>query len=522
MQFIALTKRLLLTISALLLLLGSGSAFAHKGETPIQKDLSELDECLGRYGELCTEREKNIADLLELIPSSDLESSYAIYEKVYELCAAYNFDRACEVLSAQEELSRRLRNKEKLNEVLLHRAEINIAAGLFLEGSQILFSQIDTLSLSKSQKDSYYQQCLRFSCDYAEYSRTPEQRQELYREAGRYMKLILESSDPQSYTYRYYKMVDYANNDFLEQARDAALEIVETLDPQSRPSAIVSYYLAMVYDRLGDTPNAIHWYSESAKNDIHNCAKDNASLCCLAIILFDRGDVERAFRYINTSMDDAVFFNSKVRPWQISKSLPAIERAYNGGQKRMNALYRKLVISLSSVSCALLLILAYLAYLFADRKKRNRELSRLNAELQHTLGELSEANAAKEEYLGLFLSMSSDYLWKLKKLYSREQMESELKTFYATFDNAFISLYPDFVEKFNSLLKPSEQIELKKDELLNTELRIFALIKLGITQSSHIAALLRYSVNTIYNYRAQIKNAALNDRDNFEERVREL
>lgn len=149
-------------------------------------------------------------------------------------------------------------------------------------------------------------------------------------------------------------------------------------------------------------------------------------------------------------------------------------------------------------------------------------MSRLNAELQHTLGELSEANAAKEEYLGLFLSMSSDYLGKLKKLYSREQMESELKTFYATFDNAFISLYPDFVEKFNSLLKPSEQIELKKDELLNTELRIFALIKLGITQSSHIAALLRYSVNTIYNYRAQIKNAALNDRDNFEEQVKKL
>ena len=101
-------------------------------------------------------------------------------------------------------------------------------------------------------------------------------------------------------------------------------------------------------------------------------------------------------------------------------------------------------------------------------------------------------------------------------------MEKELKSFYNTFDNAFIQIYPDFVEKFNALLKPESRIELKKGEMLNTELRIFALIKLGITQSSHIASLLRYSVNTIYNYRAQIKNAALGNKDNFEDLVRKI
>ena len=104
----------------------------------------------------------------------------------------------------------------------------------------------------------------------------------------------------------------------------------------------------------------------------------------------------------------------------------------------------------------------------------------------------------------------------------REQYEAELKNFYKTFDTSFLSLYPTFVEDLNALLTEEGRIVVKEGGLLNTELRIFALIKLGITQSSHIASLLRYSVNTIYNYRAQVKNAALSDRENFEENVRKI
>jgi DNA-binding CsgD family transcriptional regulator len=101
-------------------------------------------------------------------------------------------------------------------------------------------------------------------------------------------------------------------------------------------------------------------------------------------------------------------------------------------------------------------------------------------------------------------------------------VEEELKEFYDMFDQAFLKLYPKFVEQFNGLLREDSQIELKKGKLLNTELRIFALIRLGITQSSDIASMLRYSSNTIYNYRAQIKNACIGDRETFEERVKQI
>ena len=152
----------------------------------------------------------------------------------------------------------------------------------------------------------------------------------------------------------------------------------------------------------------------------------------------------------------------------------------------------------------------------------NKSIAQAENVLRQTNLALVEANAAKEEYLGLFLSMCSGYLDKLKKTLSREEYEAELKNFYKTFDRSFLSLYPTFVNDFNTLLKEDSRVALKDGELLNTELRIFALIKLGITQSSHIASLLRYSVNTIYNYRAQIKNAALSDRENFEDMVRNI
>ena len=152
----------------------------------------------------------------------------------------------------------------------------------------------------------------------------------------------------------------------------------------------------------------------------------------------------------------------------------------------------------------------------------NNSIESAEESLRKTNLKLLEANAAKEEYLGLFLSMCSGYLDKLKKTITRDQYEAELKSFYKTFDTSFLTLYPNFVEDFNGLLKEDQRIVLKEGEMLNTELRIFALIKLGITQSSHIASLLRYSVNTIYNYRAQIKNAVKEDRGNFEDRVKKI
>ena len=247
-------------------------------------------------------------------------------------------------------------------------------------------------------------------------------------------------------------------------------------------------------------------------------------------------DTDRAFRYIRQSLDDAVFYNAKLRKVQIATALPMIEKAYSDNKARQDKEKRRYINWITTIAILLLMICVVAIRFYYKGRLNAKEIENKNTQLAEYYKsieaaenhlkmanlELVEANAAKEEYLGLFLSMCSGYLDKLKKAQGREQYEEELKKFYRTFDTSFLQLYPTFVEDFNSLLQEESRMTLKDGETLNTELRIFALIKLGITQSSHIASLLRYSVNTIYNYRAQVKNAALSDRENFEESVRKI
>jgi hypothetical protein len=314
------------------------------------------------------------------------------------------------------------------------------------------------------------------------------------------------------------------------------MRLIETLNKSSRDYAVQAYWQGFICENLERKEENIQWWVESALCDIKGAIKDNAALCSIAIKLTDPRDTERAFRYIRISLEDAIFYNAKLRMVQIAATMPWIEKTYIDGQTAQVEETRKYLMFISLAALLLLLSILFLFRLHMQGKKKARTIESQNAmlaesnqsiihteeTLRRTNLELVEANAAKEEYLGLYLSMCSGYLDKLKKTIAREQYESELKNFYKTFDRSFLQLYPSFVDDFNSLLKEDSRIVVKDGELLSTELRIFALIKLGITQSSHIASLLRYSVNTIYNYRAQIKNAALSDRENFEEMVRNI
>ena len=152
----------------------------------------------------------------------------------------------------------------------------------------------------------------------------------------------------------------------------------------------------------------------------------------------------------------------------------------------------------------------------------NQQLTALNASLE-------ESNIVKEQYICRYLEVYRDYISRITKLARKAGekdpdaiMKREMAEFYRQFDHTFLSLYRNFVTDFNALLVPEQRIYPKAGEGLTTELRIFALIRLGITSSTKIAELLCYSPNTIYNYRAKVKNASLGDRDSFELRVAKL
>ena len=520
-------------ILSLFLAVSCVDAYRH----PLADELGRLDSELARMDEYVNEKEAKIITIEGLLASDDLspEQKYGLYGQLYQECVAYQFDKAKAILESQEAIAAELEDRSLMNSAVVEKAMLFTTAGMFLE-AQDLFQQLDTTTFNYQQKISWYNARQKFLHDYQEYVRTSGITVPEAVNIRAYQDLILKNTPKDSPLNHHIYIMRLIEEQRWDEAYSENLRIIEGQNKSSRDYAVQCYWQGFICENLEREEETIRWWIESAICDIRGAIKDNAALCSVAIKLTDPHDTDRAFRYIRISLDDAIFYNAKLRKVQIASTFPWIEKAYRDSRDlQMKDRSRYLIVTVL-VAFLLLIILTYTVRLYRKRQRSAKEIEAKNIQLdaytksimaveedlRRTNLDLVEANAAKEEYLGLFLSMCSGYLDKLRKTLPREQYDAELKNFYKTFDTSFLSLYPTFVEDLNALLTEEGRIVVKEGGLLNTELRIFALIKLGITQSSHIASLLRYSVNTIYNYRAQVKNAALSDRENFEENVRKI
>ena len=501
-------------------------------ETELSATLRVLDQALEHSQEYVNVRQLEISSLQNMLNSRgvNLRKEYEIYGELFNLCSSFNFDQAKDAATRQLEIAEQLHDPYLVNRSLLSLSMLNAKSGLFLEAARTM-EKVDTTKLDNALRAEWYNVCQRFESDYAEYSRIlPSSKVKILRQ--KYISM----TDPQSSMNAQLKIQLLISEGEYHRAAGVNRCFIDKPDHNTHEYAIHAYWQARICKLLGQEEEALCWWAKSAIADVMGAVKDNASLCSLANELILTNDVDRAFRYIRISMDDALFFNAKLRQNQIASALPVIEKRYYMAQaeKRYSRNIAFFVLTLFAILLAVISVIS--AHYYRKAKKSAMEIEEKNKQIldycksiedaERSLIEanhaLSEANAAKEEYLGLFLSMCSGYIDKLKKFISREEKEAELRNFYKTFDTAFLELYPNFVSEFNALLREEERISLKDGELLSTEMRIFALIKLGITQSSHIASLLRYSVNTIYNYRAKIKNAALDDREQFEDKIKKI
>ena len=506
-------------------------------ESVYEDYLDRLDSTLEMAPEYVRAKEQRISSIENMLHSRGVTplQQYQIYHQLYNEYFAFQFDKAKDALDNQIAISEELDDRDMKNDAMLDKALLLTNAGFFFEANKV-FDALDTLALDKEQMVRWYYARQKYLRDYQEYVSTSDFILPDVEKIKYYQDKVLSDIDAPSQMNRQVRILRLLEEQDYKNAYEENRYFIGTLDPEGHDYAVQTYWQGVICDNLNLKEESIKWWVESAISDIKGAVKDNASLCSVAVQLVAPEDTERAFKYIRISLDDAVYYNAKLRKVQIASTMPWIQSAYaeskdiqNRDRNRFFLLTLAAAVMLACVS--LLSVSLYVQGRRAAREVRNQaeqlaEYNRSIVEAEDSLRrknlDLIEANAAKEEYLGLFLSMCSGYLDKLKKNITRDQYEAELKNFYKTFDTSFLSLYPSFVEDLNSLLKPENRIVLKEGEQLNTELRIFALIKLGITQSSHIASLLRYSVNTIYNYRAQVKNAALEDRGNFEEMVKTI
>lgn len=527
--------------------------------------LDELDRTIEATEEYVGVRQTKIDNYEALLQQENLSpmQRYKIYCSLYDEYYSFQFDRALEMLDRRYELSQQMKNRELQADDQLDRAMLYTISAMFLEAGGMLEGEIDTLSLSDEQLVEYYNIQQRFHSDFWHYTSDEEVRNRSGAKKTYYRNRILQITPADHPAHRDITLRNLIESGRWAEAELLNMELLENYSPDEHEYAMYAYDRARILEALERRDEMREWFARSAISDIHTATKDHASLCSLAQNLLECDDIDRAFRYVTISLNDALFYNAKLRPWQISAVIPEIEKAYQQKQQahqltleRQEAHSRYLAIIISVLAVLLMAICGYMAHLLRRARKSSRkiremneriagtnsELQLLNEKLGSVNSDLREANAVKEEYIALFLSMCSDYIEKLttmqrsvrrklsqgkteeleRELQSSSLMDEELENFYQMFDNAFLSLYPNFVEEFNALLKPDAHIEPKRGERLNTELRIFALIRLGIHDSSRIASLLRYSVNTIYNYRARTKNSALNDRDSFEERIKTI
>lgn len=522
-----------------------------------------LDEAICHSPQYVAQRRASITRLkTELINAGSDKERYDYSYRLYDEYKAFVNDSAIYYLRQCINLAEQMANPQQAAYCRSKLAYQCSNTGLYNEALFCLRA-INPEELDRQTLSTFYKACNHVYSELAFHGKIEDMRKECSEKALEYESLMLEilSTDSRDYLQRM-EQTCMAQGRLKESLRynDQWLKKVEV---GSHPFAMVAFYRYKEYEMRGDTIQMSRWLAESALADVRNAVMDQGSMWELANLLMKQGDIDRAYRYIGFANECATRFGTRLRSWLISPVVTMIDRQYHAHLEQEQLRTRLFI---GAVSLLALLILVSLLYVNRQRHKlavahkdlrdsnvrlsevneqlhqSNTQLTQLNNELSTLNIQLSESNHVKEEYVGRFLRQCSLYIDKqdamrrkvnkmvknreYDELYNMtrtpESKEKELEELYVNFDDAFLHLFPHFVDDFNALLRPEEQVLPETNGRLSTGLRIFALVRLGISDSSKIADFLHYSVNTIYNYRARIKNGAVANRDHFEEMVRRL
>lgn len=537
----------------ILVMFACNLAFADKMTDSL---LLQLEQTMMLRLQYQKEKELRIVSMKNLITKNMPDNQrFDVYTAIIQEYTPFNFDSTLHYINLNLAIASRLKNADMFNQTNLCLSEILASSGRYKEAIDIQ----DGLKRGQITGDKLEKYYLNYWKVYSELSFYTPLRGQMNRYAPlckAYGDSLLDMLDKDSPIYLMIVEKELRDSHRFDECQKINSRRLMLAEPGTRDYSIATFERAILYDQEGKRDLQKQYLILSAISDIRSSIKDNASMTQLSMIFFKEGDIKRAYDYIQFSFADALFFNSRLRFVEISNILSVINEAY---QLQTEKQKHKLKVTVNIISLLSIILLLALFYIYKQMKvvsrarlqlqEANQKLGELNADLhnanQQLNGlnrELAESNHVKEQYIGSFLAVCSNYIDKLdsyrkmvnknivahkiEDLYemtkSRNIIEDELKEFYENFDNTFLHIYPNFVEELNALLIPAERINLKGGELLNTELRIFALIRLGITDSSAIAGLLRYSVNTIYNYRVKIKNKAAVPRESFEDLVMKI
>ena len=515
--------------------------------------LLELDKCVEKKETYRAERHERIDSLRQQVETVQGAQLLEVYEAMYQTYSHFQTDSALFYLDKMNQLTELQEDPQKRTWVALNMAEQLAIMGAYSDAEDKV-KKLNTTDMNQEERTRYYHVCRTIYGWMADYmSSTPSLSKELRHKTDLYRDSIISTdTDPLS------RDIVRADHLLANGKRDEAKQLIENYLPyaEKEQKSYVHFILSEIYRQQNNSTEQMRHLALVAIEDLKRGVTEYAALPLLATKLKEQGEVERAYNYLFCSMEDANFCNAKLRTMEISEVFPIIEKSYKQKERLARQTERGLLLGVSVMTIMLVLVVLYLRSQMHKLSQTRQQLSVANDQLEQAnrlLGQrndtLQESNAmlqqmdrVKEEYIALFLDRCRTYLSALekyrksllklaksnqsaelmKKLKDDTLIEEEQQKLYNEFDEAFLDLHPDFVERFNALLRPEERLTPKRHERLNTELRIFALIRLGVTDTAQIAQFLDYSMPTIYNYRSRIRSKSIYPKEEFEEKLMEL
>ena len=469
---------------------------------------------------------------------NSLDELFHLNEAIINQYTTFICDSAERYIHENITIAEKLKNKEYWYSSRLNLAQVYSLSGLFLQADEV-FDSMPLDSLPDYLRAIYCWNRIRYCENIMRYTDDIRFSEQYIVEMDACRDTVMSILDEKSDEYLKEKAVKLQNRGMAYEAIPILLRILQKDTYGTHGYGMMCMGVAKAYKLVGDFESEKKYLALSAIIDLQLAVKENEALLSLAVKLYQEGDIDRAYRYVKVALEDAMIYNSRFKNIVISRIYPIIEDAYLYSMERQqrNLRFYIWMVGLLALSLVIALGLLYKQTKAVLRAREN--LKKMNEELVTLNHNLDKANIVKEQYVAYFMNQCGVYINKLEEyrrtvsrkiksgqideLYqsSSRPFDRELEDLYVNFDKAFLKLYPNFVEEFNVLLKPTERFQLQ-EERLNTELRIFALMRLGITDVSQIAVFLHYTPQTIYNYKNKVKAKSILDGEHFEEEVSKL
>lgn len=506
----------------------------------IQSSLDRLNKAIEESALYDKQKEEIIANLRQKSNSGNPLELFKHYQDLYEEYKVFNYDSAYSYTQKLFLIASQLNNDSLFNYAKIKQSFVLLSSGMFKEAFDSL-NMIEYQKFDESEQAEYFTLLARCYYDLADYDNDKYHSSEYNATGSRYLDSAILRFPERSFNFLYYNglkdirssHLDRAVHYFKQLMADSALSIHQT--------ALTASTLSDIYIQKGEVDTAINLLVIAAISDIKSSTKETTAIFNLSTLLFQRGDLKNASFYIKKAMNDAVFYGARQRKVQLSSVLSLIEsekiaRVENENRKAIT--YGVIVTLLSLLLVFLVVIVLRQVH---KLKSAKQIITRAHKQQQEINIKLREANKIKEEYIGYFFNGNSEIYSKIerfkknieRKVFDRKfdeifflinnfNIKQDKDELLRNFDNIFLKLFPNFISDYNSLFSPEDQVVLRDGNMLNTDLRIFALIRLGIHDNEKIAGILGYSVHTINTYKTRIKNKSTVLNEDFEQNIMEI